>query len=104
MNDKDAPSVTEVCTALKPDTLIALIEEFVTRDATDYGDRERTLGDKLEDVMRQLRRGKMRIVFDADSWLREQAARSTPERPLSANFAGLSARQGRGNVSRFRAS
>jgi uncharacterized protein YheU (UPF0270 family) len=52
---------------LKPETLLALIEEFVTRDTTDYGEREGTVGDKVEDVMRQLRRGEARIVFDTDS-------------------------------------
>jgi uncharacterized protein YheU (UPF0270 family) len=68
MNGKDSAAVTEVpYTALKPETLRALIEEFVTRDTTDYGERERTLGDKVEDVMRQLRRGEARIVFDTDS-------------------------------------
>ena len=68
MNGKDSASVTNVpYTALKPETLLALIEEFVTRDTTDYGERERTLGDKVEDVMRQLRRGEARIVFDGAS-------------------------------------
>jgi uncharacterized protein YheU (UPF0270 family) len=64
----DSASVTEVpYTALNPETLRALIEEFVTRDTTDYGERERSLADKVEDVMRQLRRGEVRIVFDGES-------------------------------------
>jgi uncharacterized protein YheU (UPF0270 family) len=68
MDKNDDGSATEVpYTALKPETLFALIEEFVTRDTTDYGERERTLGDKVEDVMRQLRRGEARIVFDGAS-------------------------------------
>ena len=68
MSGEHSASVTEVpYIALQPETLRALIEEFVTRDTTDYGERERTLGDKVEDVMRQLRRGEVRIVFDGDS-------------------------------------
>ncbi len=68
MKEKDHAAVTTVPYAeLKPATLRALIEEFVSRDTTDYGERERTLEDKVEDVMRQLRRGEVRIVFDAAS-------------------------------------
>ena len=57
MNENEAPVTRVPHTALEPATLRALIEEFVTRDTTDYGERERTLEDKVEDVMRQLRRG-----------------------------------------------
>lgn len=68
MDDEGDASVTTVAyTALRTATLRALIEEFVTRDTTDYGERERTLDDKVEDVMRQLRCGEAQIVFDANS-------------------------------------
>jgi uncharacterized protein YheU (UPF0270 family) len=40
-----------------------VIEEFVTRDTTDYGERERSLDEKVEDVMRQLRRGEAEVLF-----------------------------------------
>jgi uncharacterized protein YheU (UPF0270 family) len=53
--------------ALQPATLRALVEEFVTRDTTDYGERERTLEERVGDVMRQLRRGEAGVVFDADT-------------------------------------
>jgi uncharacterized protein YheU (UPF0270 family) len=53
--------------ALEPDTLRRLIEEFVTRDTTDYGERERTLESKVADVMLQLRRGEVRIVVDRET-------------------------------------
>jgi len=45
--------------------LRGVVEEFVTRDGTDYGMRERDLAAKVEDVLRQLRRGEARIVLDA---------------------------------------
>lgn len=67
MTEKDETLVVEVpYTALQPATLRAVIEEFVTRDTTDYGVRERTLEERVADVMRQLRRGEARLVFDAN--------------------------------------
>ena len=53
--------------ALSPAALRALVEEFVTRDGTDYGAVERGLEAKVAAVMRQLERGEVRIVFDPDS-------------------------------------
>ena len=53
--------------ALSPEALRALVEEFVTRDGTDYGAVEPDLDAKVADVMRQLERGEVRIVFDPDS-------------------------------------
>jgi uncharacterized protein YheU (UPF0270 family) len=64
----DGTRVTEVpSSALKAEVLRALIEEFVTRDGTDYGDRERSLEEKVEDVRRQLESGDARIVFDPEA-------------------------------------
>ena len=42
---------------LSRQALDGLIEEFVTRDGTDYGAEERTLDDKKSAVARQLDRG-----------------------------------------------
>ena len=53
--------------ALSPALVRALVEEFVTRDGTDYGDVERSLDEKVADVLRQLDRGEVRIVFDPES-------------------------------------
>lgn len=52
---------------LSPDALRGLVEEFVTRAGTDYGRREKTLEEKVADVMRQLERGEAKIVFDLES-------------------------------------
>ena len=62
--DPDLQAVEVPYTALSPDALRGLVEEFVTRDGTDYGVRERTLDEKIRDVMRQLERGEVKIVFD----------------------------------------
>jgi uncharacterized protein YheU (UPF0270 family) len=64
----ETPQPTEVpMDALAPDVLRALIEEFVTRDGTDYGVREIDLEQKVENLRRQLARGEARIVFDPES-------------------------------------
>lgn len=54
-------------TALSADALRGLVVEFVTRDGTDYGTRERTLEEKVRDVMRQLERREVKIMFDPAS-------------------------------------
>jgi uncharacterized protein YheU (UPF0270 family) len=51
-------------TLLKPETLQALITEFVLREGTDYGSQEATLDRKINDVKRQLERKELEIVFD----------------------------------------
>jgi len=49
---------------LSPEALRGLIEEFVSREGTDYGRVEREFDDKCADVARQLQTGEARIVFD----------------------------------------
>lgn len=63
----DEPSATPVevpYTALEKDLLRAVIESFVLREGTDYGERELSLDDKVRRVVRLLERGDARIVFD----------------------------------------
>ena len=52
---------------LTADVLRRLVEEFVTRDGTDYGAVETSLDAKVADVRRQLERGEAAIVYDAES-------------------------------------
>ena len=52
---------------LSPAALSALIEDFVTRDGTDYGRDEVSLSRKAEQLRGQLSRGEVVIVFDEDS-------------------------------------
>ena len=49
---------------LPPDTLHNLIEEFVTRDGTDYGDTEISTATKVEQVREQLKKEQVFVVFD----------------------------------------
>lgn len=52
---------------LEPETLRRLVEEFVSREGTDYGMREYSLEEKIGHVMKQLDRGDARIVFDPET-------------------------------------
>jgi len=49
---------------LSPKALHGVIEEFVTRDGTDYGEIEISLKIKISQVLNQLKSGKVVIVFD----------------------------------------
>jgi uncharacterized protein YheU (UPF0270 family) len=48
---------------LNPDTLQALIEAFVLREGTDYGDSDLSLADKVAGVMTQLQHGVVVICY-----------------------------------------
>ena len=52
---------------LNSSTLLALIEEFITRDGTDYGEREASRETKIAQIQKQLEAGKIKIVFDAET-------------------------------------
>ena len=54
-------------TALSLETLNNLVEEFVTREGTDYGNHEYSLADKVRQVLRQIERGSAVIVYDSHS-------------------------------------
>lgn len=46
---------------------MGLIEEFITRDGTDYGEQEIALEHKVKQIERQLASGDVVIVFDPAS-------------------------------------
>jgi len=50
---------------LSPEALRVVMESFVLREGTDYGEREDSLEQKVAQVLRQLERGEARIIFDA---------------------------------------
>ncbi len=50
---------------LSPDALRGVLESFVLREGTEYGEREISLEQKVADVMRQLERGEAQIIFNA---------------------------------------
>lgn len=52
---------------LTPETLHGVVESYVLREGTDYGEREYSLADKVAHVVARLRRGEAEIVFDPES-------------------------------------
>ncbi len=50
--------------SLSDEALRGVVESFVLREGTDYGPREWTLDEKVDQVMAQIRRGEARILFD----------------------------------------
>jgi uncharacterized protein len=54
-------------TLLHPETLHALAEAYVLREGTDYGAREIAHETKIEQVLRLLRAGQAKVVFDAET-------------------------------------
>jgi uncharacterized protein YheU (UPF0270 family) len=54
-------------TQLQPETLTALIEEFVTRDGAVHGHHHTSLEEMIRAVRRQLETGKAEIVYDEET-------------------------------------
>jgi len=52
---------------LPAELLRAVIEAFVLREGTEYGEREYTLDEKVAHVEQQLRKGDARIVYDPNT-------------------------------------
>jgi uncharacterized protein YheU (UPF0270 family) len=51
---------------LSPDALHGVVEDFVTRDGTDYGESETALATKVAQVITQLDKGKYIILYDTE--------------------------------------
>jgi uncharacterized protein len=64
MDEESHAPVVVPHTELNAELLQAVIESFVLREGTDYGDREYSLADKVARVIRQLERREAHIIFD----------------------------------------
>jgi len=53
--------------ALAAHLLRGIVEAYVLREGTDYGEKEFSLEQKVAHVMRQLDRGEVQIIFDPTS-------------------------------------
>lgn len=51
--------------SLSDDALNGIVEEFVTREGTEYGDAEVALATKVRQVREQVTRGEAVIVWDS---------------------------------------
>jgi hypothetical protein len=68
MPSEDTPEPVEVPYGELPAELLnAVVESFVLREGTDYGEREFSLEDKVARVISQLKRGEAKILFDPES-------------------------------------
>jgi uncharacterized protein len=67
VTDQSQEPVFIPLTELSPEALRGVVESFVLREGTDYGEREFSLEQKLAHVYRQLERGEARIVFDPNT-------------------------------------
>ena len=67
-SDVDVSVPVEVpASALSARALRGLVEEFITREGTDYGVREHTFDEKRDSVLRLIAAGEVAIFFDPAS-------------------------------------
>ena len=52
---------------LPAQTLHNLLQEYASRDGTDYGEREYSLEEKVAQLRRQLDSGELCLLYDSDS-------------------------------------
>jgi hypothetical protein len=66
--DEDRKPAVEVPhDQLSPESLRGVIEAFVLREGTEYGERDVSLDTKVAQVLRQIERGEAQIVFDPNT-------------------------------------
>ena len=53
--------------SLAKETLIRVIESFVLREGTDYGEKEVDLADKIAQVHSQIEKGEILITYDPET-------------------------------------
>lgn len=66
-DDELQPGVEIPHTELSADALLGVIESFVLREGTEYGEKDVPFERKVADVRRQLDRGEAQIVFDPNT-------------------------------------
>jgi len=52
---------------IAPETLRKLVEDYITREGTDYGEQEVELEQKINQVMALLRSGEVLITWDLET-------------------------------------
>ena len=67
LEDEKPESVTVPYAELAADLLHAVVESYVLREGTDYGEREFSLEEKVAHVISRLKRGEAQIVFDPET-------------------------------------
>jgi hypothetical protein len=67
MNHESPDPITVPHTELSEEVLRRVIESFVLREGTDYGEKEVSLEQKVARVIGQLERGEAQIIFEPES-------------------------------------
>ena len=67
MSSEPAERVVVPHTELSEELLRAVLESFVLREGTDYGEHELSLAAKTARLLARLKRGDVQIVFDPES-------------------------------------
>jgi len=69
-NDQSEEGIEIPFEQINPDTMMKMIEEFVTREWAEWGESGITLDDKVAQVLRQLRAHTAKVVYDlsSESW------------------------------------
>ena len=52
---------------LAPEVLEALLEEFASRDGTDYGEIETAMSRRVEQLRRRLQSKEMALIYESES-------------------------------------
>ncbi len=72
---------------IEPETLDGLLQEFASRDGTDYGERETPLHERVAQLRRQLGASELQLLFhpETQSWdlVPREQARELLEDPAS---------------------
>lgn len=63
----EEPPVEIPLDSLSTETLRHVAEEIVTRDGTDYGAVEKTVDEKVANLLRELESGRAELWFDPNS-------------------------------------
>jgi uncharacterized protein len=66
-DEEQKPAVEIPHSELSPEALQGVIESFVLREGTEYGERDVSLETKVAQVLRQLERGEAQIMFDPNT-------------------------------------
>ncbi len=83
-NDEELPPrVLVPWDRVSPAALQGIIEEYVTREGTEYGPTDVPLEDKVRQVRRQLEKGEVVVLFDLTSQTVNLATKREAERALS---------------------
>jgi len=66
-SERPLPPIEVPHTELSPEALLGVIESFVLREGTDYGEHDVPFQTKVMQVSRQLEKGEAQILYDQNT-------------------------------------